>query len=468
MGKVFLNNRNKECGVVVMNRMVMFIGVSAVMFELGCSSPQTAEVESLEMPSANVPTNTLSLEMLSTSGSNAPINALIARNYRFELNNLFQLEILDQEADMADLAAFAIDECWERRLREKLDDGEPLCEMDIRLLAFCWDVQLQMAGAICGALLKDYTGDRRFLDDFNRIKDTGGVHGKNVELATDETGEDVDKMVQDLSRKFAESDGADEQAHVVRKAVYDYASKFASVGLESRQWAQLYSWVINDERMSTRDSKRVKHYQKWLWPFDAIENPSRLKRNDLKKALGKIKSYRQKDFIPSLIMLESVLAKYQSQMRSMRISASKYKCRAKGGGRSEEMMQFLLKRFIEDTERFGRFVYSCIYDIPLAMLSERAYAEILLCKGRTGFWHWVLNDDEQGMMDAARRFARDIGGVHLIKKCRSVYAATAYHDVLDLLKHELNDGEYKALVAQSKLYNFTLSDVVGENELNEP
>lgn len=89
--------------------------------------------------------------------------------------------------------------------------------------------------------------------------------------------------------------------------------------------------------------------------------------------------------------------------------------------------------------------------LQMGAYAQRAYAEICAAKG---FW----NDDEELMMAAARRYVVAIRGIDMIQNAHSMYSVSAYTTVIEKLKNEFDEKEFKALCTQTKLYKVDIVD----------
>lgn len=361
-----------------------------------------------------------------------------------------------QGATLGDLANFAMQTCWAKRLSRKFGVGpcSPLTDNDVKLAEFCLDTHFMFLDTLSVAMLNDLTQNDKIVRDYFESKSSYGK--PNPDLHADESAptkldSEIDSAYNDLKMKFLYSTDAP-----LRNAIRDWGRKFESENAQEANWLSVYSGIYN--QMPSVDLDKVKDdYKSWLWmPKIVSDNEGR----GISVSPQPDKGLATVETAEAWSNMERLSRRYLDSLNSIYGTILKHHSNlALEDSGALEKSQGLLQKKGANVNAYNRFFRGALYDMPLTFYALRGYA------GAYENWHWH-GDDEEAMYDAAKYMVMGIRGVEMISNARSLYSIHAYNSTVSFLKNKLSEAEFATLLTDTKMYHVDISnDAAGENKL---
>lgn len=358
---------------------------------------------------------------------------------------------------LADLANFAMQTCWAKRLSRKFGDGPkvPLTDNDVKLAEFCLDTHFMFLDTLSVAMLNDLTQSDKIVQDYMTEKSPNTGHNSDFESDEDSSSKldsEIDAAYDELKMNFLDSSDSP-----LRNCIRNWGRKFEAENAQEANWLAVYSGIYN--QMPRVDIDKVEaDYKSWLWMprivaeykeqmLDTPEQPvSGVPTVETAEAWAVMASMTRR-YVDSLNSIYGTIEKYHSDLSNT-------------DTRSLEKAQGIMDKKGTNVRTYNRFFGGALYDMPLTFYALRGYA------GAYKNWHWVWNDNEEAMYDAAKYMVMGIRGVEMISNAKSLYSVNAYNSTVSFLKNKLSEAEFQTLLTDTKMYHVELSkDDAGANKL---
>lgn len=350
-------------------------------------------------------------------------------------------------ATLADLANFAMQTCWTRRLSRKfgVGSGEQLTDNDVKLAEFCLDVHFMFLDTLSVAMLNDLTQDDKIVRDYCGSKSPLRGPYQNRDLRpVDKLDKEIDPICDDLKEHFLKSKDSP-----IRNCIRDWGEKFQAENAQEVNWLSVYSGIYNQMPSVDLDKIRENH-KSWLWMPRIVGTTRDVKievsRQQPDNGVATVETAE------AWAVMESMTRRYLDSLNSIYETIRKHQaCLSLEDHMSLERAQSIIRKKGANVRAYNRFFRGALYDMPLTFYSLRGYA------GVYANWHWY-GDDEEAMFDAAKYMVMGIRGVKMIENARSLYSVHAYNSTVSLLKNKLSEAEFKTLLTDTKMYHVDISD----------
>lgn len=357
---------------------------------------------------------------------------------------------------LADLANFAMQTCWAKRLSRKFGDGptEALTENDVKLASFCLDTHFMFLDTLSVAMLNDLTKSDKIVQDY--ITERSPNRDPNSDFESDEDSpskldSEIDATYNELKMSFLTSNDS-----ALRNCIRDWGRKFEAENAHETNWLSVYSGIYNE--IPSVDMEKVKsEYESWLWMPKIVAEYE-----------GQMLDTPQQPFsgIPTVetaeawSVMESMTRRYVDSLNSIYGSIKRFQSDLSNTDtRSLEKAQDIMRKKGKNVEAYNRFFGGALYDMPLTFYALRGYA------GAYDNWHWH-GDDEEAMYDAAKFMVMGIRGIEMISNAKSLYSINAYNSTVSFLKNKLSEAEFQTLLTDTKMYHVDLAeDVTSRNTI---
>ena len=362
-------------------------------------------------------------------------------------------------ATLADLANFAMQTCWAKRLSRKFSttgNGEPLTDNDVKLAQFCLDTHFMFLDTLSVAMLNDLTQNDKIVQDYFMNKSSYRSPTPNpdvnpVESAPTKLDNEIDSTYNDLKANFLMSKDSP-----IRNSIREWGKRFESENAQESNWLSVYSGIYN--QMPSVDIEKVEAETKsWLWmPRIVSDNEGR----EIAVTQLPDNGVATVETAEAWAVMESMTRRYLNSLNSIYGTIRKHNSDLSLADReSLEKSQNIMQKNGANVNAYNRFFRGALYDMPLSFYALRGYA------GAYENWHWY-GDDEEAMFDAAKYMVMGIRGVEMISNARSLYSIHAYNSTVSFLKSKLGPEEFQELLTDTKMYHVDISnDAEGENKL---
>lgn len=360
---------------------------------------------------------------------------------------------------LADLANFAMQTCWAKRLSRKFAAGsrEQLTDNDIKLAEFCLDTHFMFIDTLSVAVLNDLTQDGDLVKDYkenksvyrNKIKsDFGQADPKQSKLDSE-----IDTTYNELKENFLGSKDSP-----IRNSIREWGSKFMSENVKSNNWKLVYAGIYNQMPRVEIDAIED-NVEDWLWMPEIVKDSQGRKMDTPNQPRNGMATVETSE---AWSVMESITRRYLNSLNNIYGAICKRHSDLSLEDRgSFDKSQFLMQKKGRNVNAYNRFFKCAIYDMPLTFYSLRGYA------GAYENWHWH-GDNEEKMYDAAKYMVMGIRGVEMISNAKSMYSINAYNSTVEFLKDKLSEAEFQTLLTDTKMYHVEINDdASGENKLTQ-
>ena len=357
---------------------------------------------------------------------------------------------------LADLANFAMQTCWAKRLSRKFGEGPsvPLTDNDVKLANFCLDTHFMFLDTLSVAMLNDLTQSDKIVQDYTSVKSPNKDLNSDFESDEDSSSK-LDRQIEatynELKENFLTSTDS-----ALRNCIRNWGRKFEAENAQEANWLSVYSGIYN--QMPSVDIEKVKaEHKSWLWMprivaeyeeqvLDAAEQPaSGIPTVETAEAWAVMASMTRR-YVDSLNSIYGQIEKFHSDLGNT-------------DTRSLEKVQSIMDKKGLNVRSYNRFFGGALYDMPLTFYALRGYA------GAYENWHWH-GDNEEGMYDAAKFMVMGIRGIEMISNAKSLYSVNAYNSTVSFLKNKLSEAEFQTLLTDTKMYHVDLAeDVTSKNTI---
>lgn len=365
-----------------------------------------------------------------------------------------------QGVTLADLANFAMQTCWSKRLSRKFGAGrgEPLSDNDVKLAEFCLDTHFMFLDTLSVAMLNDLTRSGQIVQDYLADKSSYRNPYQNLDHGPAEPtptklDKDIDSIYNELKLNFLASNDSP-----IRNCIRDWGRKFEAENAQDANWAFVYSGIYN--QMPSVDLDKVKgEHKSWLWMPKIVKD---YEGREIPVAQQPGNGVATTETAEAWAVMESMTRRYLDSLNSIYGSIRKHQANLSLDDRvSLEKSQNIIRKKGTNVNAYNRFFRGALYDMPLTFYSLRGYA------GVYANWHWH-GDNEEAMYDAAKYMVMGIRGVEMISNARSLYSVHAYNSTVSLLKNKLSEAEFQTLLTDTKMYHVDIcSDPTGTNKCDE-
>lgn len=365
-----------------------------------------------------------------------------------------------QGVTLADLANFAMQTCWSKRLSRKFEAGrvEPLSDNDVKLAEFCLDTHFMFLDTLSVAMLNDLTKSGQIVQDYLANKSSYRKPYQDIDhVQADPTStkldKDIDAIYNELKLNFLASNDSP-----IRNCIRDWGRKFEAENARDSNWASVYSGIYN--QMPSVDLDKIKgEHKSWLWMPKIVQD---YEGREIPVAQQPGNGVATVETAEAWAVMESMTRRYLDSLNSIYGSIRKHQANLSLDDRvSLEKSQNIIRKKGANVNAYNRFFRGALYDMPLTFYSLRGYA------GVYANWHWH-GDNEEAMYDAAKYMVMGIRGVEMISNARSLYSVHAYNSTVSLLKNKLSEAEFQTLLTDTKMYHVDISsDPTGSNKCSE-
>lgn len=361
-------------------------------------------------------------------------------------------------ATIADLANFAMQTCWAKRLSHKFTvrNSEPLTDNDIKLAEFCLDTHFMFLDTLSVAMLNDLTQNDKIVQDYFMNKSSYRVPNPNPDISLivstpNKLDGEIDSIYNDLKVNFLLSTDSP-----IRNSIREWGKRFESENTQESNWLSVYSGIYN--QMPSVDIEKVEDNPKsWLWmPKIVCDNEGR----EIAVTQQPDNGVATVETAEAWAVMESMTRRYLNSLNSIYGTIRKYHSNLSLVDRGAlEKSQSVMQKKGANVNAYNRFFRGALYDMPLSFYALRGYA------GCYSNWHWY-GDDEAAMFDAAKYMVMGIRGIEMISNARSLYSIHAYNSTVSFLKNKLSEAEFQTLLTDTKMYHVDINnDTDGENKL---
>ena len=359
---------------------------------------------------------------------------------------------------LADLANFAMQTCWAKRLSRKFGTGrgEPLTDNDVKLAEFCLDTHFMFLDTLSVAMLNDLTQNDKIVQDYLMNKSSYREPYQNLDLRPVEPpptklDKDIDSTYNDLKANFLMSNDSP-----IRNSIREWGKRFESENAQESNWLSVYSGIYN--QMPSVDLDKIKEEHKsWLWMPKIVKD---YEGREIAVSQQPDNGVATIETAEAWAVMESMTRRYLNSLNSIYGTIRKHHSNLSLEDRgSLEKSQSIMQKKGANVNAYNRFFRGALYDMPLSFYALRGYA------GAYSNWHWY-GDDEEAMFDAAKYMVMGIRGVEMISNARSLYSIHAYNSTVTFLKNKLGPEEFQSLLTDTKMYHVDISNEAdGANKL---
>ena len=360
-------------------------------------------------------------------------------------------------ATLADLANFAMQTCWAKRLSRKfaMGNGTPLTDNDVKLAEFCLDTHFMFLDTLSVAMLNDLTQNDKIVRDYFENKSSYRNPERNSDFRPAEPtptklDNEIDSTYNELKENFLSSDSP------LRNGIREWGRKFESENAQEVNWLSVYSGIYN--QMPSVDIDNIKdNYKSWLWMPKIVSDNEGREISVSQQPNGGVGTVETAE---AWSVMEGMTRRYLDSLNGIYGAIRKHHSNlALEDHGSLEKSQYLMQKKGANVNAYNRFFRGALYDMPLTFYALRGYA------GAYANWHWH-GDNEEAMYDAAKYMVMGIRGVEMISNARSLYSIHAYNSTVSFLKNKLSEAEFATLLTDTKMYHVDISkDATGENNL---
>lgn len=401
-------------------KLIWFV-IPAMLVVVGC-----------ETPSSNVSTEGDNIVVSETRVPEPDVHQELCWS-----NDMFEYKVSDGErsfkclssqATLRDLANFAMNDCYNGYLANKIKNKQPITEEDGILLSFILNAQLTTIDTFSVALLGDMTSP-------------GVLHGFIVEcqdrsdaFSRDMTNPEILRQQSDafteLKVKFIDDDTG------VRAPMRTWGNGFQAID------QQAIAEVFQDLR---KESKTADNSHPWIWSSHLIFCIGPVPKNDIEKACKEYACDSVEGKAQWQAMRET-LSVYKKELDALVADMGAYISSTEvADGKSRRIVEDALARTRNDYQGVERYFDYAVYDLPFSLLTYKARAKM---KGCQGFW----DDDEEKMKEVWTDYANSISDKEMLLNIRTWYSASAYTELIRLFKNEMWEGDFKEFCEQTRLY----------------
>jgi len=361
---------------------------------------------------------------------------------------------------LADLANFAMQTCWSKRLSQRFGKGrgEPLADNDVKLAEFCLDTHFMFLDTLSVAMLNDLTQNDQIVRDYFINKSSYREPHRNLDFRPAEPtpsklDKDIDATYNELKMNFLSSKDSP-----VRNSIRDWGQKFESENAQEANWLSVYSGIYNQMPSVDIDKIRDEH-KSWLWMPQIVSD---YEGREIAVTQQPQNGARTVETAEAWWVMESMTRRYLDSLNSIYKTILNHQSNLSLEDRASlEKSQYIVQKKGANVGAYNRFFRGALYDMPLTFYALRGYA------GAYENWHWH-GDNEEAMFDAAKYMVMGIRGVDMISNARSPYSIHAYNSTVTFLKDKLSKDEFQTLLTDTKMYHVDISsDATDSNKCVE-
>lgn len=382
-------------------------------------------------------------------------------------NGLFEYKVIDGErsfrclsekATLRDLANFAMNVCYNGYLADKIKSKKPLTIEDGVLLTFILNAQLTTVDTFSVALLGDMTSPgllHSFIVQCKDHADSFSQDESNPEILRQQNDAFTELKVNFLE----ETDG-------IRAPMRIWGDGFKAI--DQVVIAGVFQEIRKGAIASDNSNGNTFRNHPWMWTTTLM----------LSGLSGGVIMYALSPDEPNVI--ESACDKYErdsitgkEQWQAMRNALSTYTSEL--DRLMKDMRDYVVsdgvkdsasRRIVEDAlastsndyQGIQKYLDYAIYDLPFALLTYKARARMKDCQG-------FFNDDEDKMKEVWVDYANAVSDKEMLRNVRTWYSASSYSELINLLKNEMWEKDFKAFCKETRL--FKINQVNGGNGQNE-
>ena len=382
-------------------------------------------------------------------------------------NDLFEYKVSDGErsfkslsknATLRDLANFAMNDCYNGYLADKIKNNKPLSAEDGILLAFVLNAQLTTIDTFSVALLGDMTSPG-FLHGFIvQCKDRSDAFNKDE--ANPEILRQQNDAFTELKMHFLEESGG------IRGPMRTWGAGFKSI--DPTAIAGVFQELRKESKTADNSNGNTFANHPWMWggivlgggliggsvmyslsPDDANAVEQNCDKYDRDSVTGK----------DQWQAMRQTLSVYSDELDRLIEDMQKYvSSDGVKDGASRRIVEDALANTRNDYQGAEKYLAYAVYDLPFDLLTYKARAKMKKCQG-------FFNDDEERMKEVWADYAIAVSDKDMLRNVRTWYSASAYAELVRLLKKELWESDFKEFCEQTRLYK--INDVKKGHEQND-
>ena len=369
-------------------------------------------------------------------------------------NDLFEYKVSDGErsfksltkkATLRDLANFAMNDCYNGYLAEKIKNKKLLTAEDGILLAFVLNAQLTTVDTFSVALLGDMTSPG-FLHGFIvQCKDRSDAFSKDE--ANPEILRQQNDAFTELKMNFLEEAGG------IRAPMRAWGSGFKEIDQEAI--AGVFQGLRKESMNADNANGGYIKNHPWIWGMSILLGGaiggtvtyaiSPDAANELEKSCDKY----SRDSVTGKEQWQAMrqtLSVYTDELDRMVSDLQGYvSSEGVKDGASRRMVEDVLANTRNDYQGAEKYLDYAVYDLPFDLLTYKARARMKDCQG-------FLNDDEEKMKEVWADYAIAVSDKDMLRNVRTWYSASSYSELIRILKKEMWESDFKEFCEQTRLF----------------
>lgn len=369
-------------------------------------------------------------------------------------NDLFEYKVseggrsfkcLSKKATLRDLANFAMNDCYNGYLVEKIKGNKPLTEEDGILLAFILNAQLTTVDTFSVALLGDMTSPGALHGFIVQCKDRSNAFSRD--LSNPEILRQQNDAFTELKLNFIEESSG------IRAPMRLWGTGFKAI--DQAAIASVFQELRKESKSADNSNGSYIRNHPWIWGssilFSGLIGGSLVYSvspdsfNDIEKACDK---YDRDSAVGNeqWQAMRQTLSIYTDELDRLVNDMQKYvSSEGVKDGASRRIVENVLANTRNDYQGAEKYLDYAIYDLPFALLTYKARARMKDCQG-------FFNDDEEKMKEVWTDYALAVSDKDMLRNLRTWYSASSYLELIRLLKKELWEGDFKEFCKQTRLY----------------
>lgn len=369
-------------------------------------------------------------------------------------NDLFEYKVSDGErsfkclskkATLRDLANFAMNDCYNGYLAEKIKRNEPLTTEDGILLAFVLNAQLTTVDTFSVALLGDMTSPGALHNFVVQCKDRSDAFSRD--LSNPEILRQQNDTFTELKSNFLEESGG------IRAPMRAWGAGFKSI--DQATIAGVFQGIRKESKTADNSNGNTFVNHPWMWGWILLGGGvtggsvmymlSPDDANDIEEACDKY----NRDSVTGKKQWQAMrqtLSTYTTELDRLITDLQRYvSSEGVKDGASRRIVENALANTRNDYQGAEMYFDYAVYDLPFTLLTYKARARMKDCQG-------FFNDDEEGMKEVWTDYAIAVSDKDMLLNIRTWYSASSYSELIRLLKKELWEGEFKEFCERTRLY----------------
>ena len=366
-------------------------------------------------------------------------------------NGLFEYKVRDGErsfktlsknATLRDLANFSMNDCYNGYLAEKIRNNKPLTDEDGILLSFILNAQLTTVDTFSVALLGDMTCPGYLHNFIVQCKDRSDAFSKDI--SNPEILRQQNDAFTELKVNFLED------SRGIRAPMRAWGEGFRDIDQETI--ARVFQGIRKESEAADNSNGNTFANHPWMWGAIILSGGgcvmAPLRPDDANK-IEKASDMYNRDSVTGKEQWQAMrqtLSVYTEELDRIVEDMKKYVSNnGVKDGASRRIVEDVLANTRNDYQGAEKYLDYAVYDLPFGLLTYKARARMKACQG-------FFADDEDKMKEVWVDYANSVSDKEMLRNIRTWYCASAYAELIRLLKKEMWEKDFKEFCAQTRLY----------------